>query len=197
MRICIKNPSHRRLGAARCETPGCGGRVLDLDVTREPEPDPTKRVSRPVKTTETLAAAAVIGPQEAPRQPVAPGPERRVVIRHQSGSKANQTEQFPVAATGELTMGRDPTCNIVFDDHRDDVVSRRHAVIRISHGDRLGFVIADLGSSNGTLINGGRISSVTELMPGDTVQLGVSGPVFVFDVHPRPPHLMTRTRVIP
>lgn len=93
-------------------------------------------------------------------------------------------------------MGRDPTCAIVFDPKRDDAVSRRHAVIRITNGDRPGFVIADLGSSNGTLVNGTRIGSEIELLPGDTVQLGASGPSFVFDVQPRPPHLVARTRVI-
>lgn len=120
----------------------------------------------------------------------------RLVIQHQSGSKANQVEQFPLETTNELTLGRDPTCAIVFDAQRDDAVSRRHAIIRVTGGDRPGFVIADLGSSNGTLVNGTRITAETELLPGDTVQLGRSGPTFVFEVQPRPPHLVARTRVI-
>ena len=120
----------------------------------------------------------------------------RIVIQHQSGSKANQIEQFPLELTGELTIGRDPSSSIVFEAQRDDAVSRRHAIIRITNGERPRFAIMDLGSSNGTLVNGSRINTETELIPGDTVQFGVAGPSFAFDVQPRPPHLVARTRVV-
>jgi serine protease Do len=119
----------------------------------------------------------------------------RLIIQHQIGSKANQIEQFPLDTINEMTIGRDPASTIVFDAQRDDAVSRRHAVIRVTHGDRPSFAIADLGSANGTLVNGSRINSETELLPGDTVQFGLAGPSFVFDVQPRPPHLVARTRV--
>jgi serine protease Do len=54
----------------------------------------------------------------------------RIVIRHVSGSKANQIEQIPFINLTEITIGRDPSSNIAFDSPRDDIVSRRHAVIR-------------------------------------------------------------------
>lgn len=113
-----------------------------------------------------------------------------------SGSKANQIEQFQLDSINELTIGRDPGCSIAFDAQRDDAVSRRHATIRITKGDRPSFVIADLGSSNGTIVNGTRINSESELLPGDTVQLGLTGPSFTFDVQPRPQHLVARTRIV-
>ncbi len=120
----------------------------------------------------------------------------RIVIHHLSGSKANQIEQFPLDSFEELTLGRDPNVAVTFDSQRDDLVSRRHAAIRIVKTPELSFKIADLQSSNGTLVNGSKISGESELLPGDTIELGAGGPKMTFDVEPRPSHLMARTRVI-
>src|SRR5271155_4810405 len=96
----------------------------------------------------------------------------RIVVQHVSGSKANQSENFPLDEYAELVIGRDPICNIVFDAEREHYVSRRQAVIRITGGDHPSFKIVDLGSTNSTLLNGAKISSEAELLPGDTVELG-------------------------
>ena len=64
-----------------------------------------------------------------------------------------------------LTLGRLPECTITFDDTN---VSREHAEIR-PDGD--GFVIADLGSTNGTTVNGVAVSQ-RRLDDGDVVALG-------------------------
>ena len=150
---------------------------------------------RPVPK-ESVAAAEIMAEYSPPAATEAsPRTWTRVVIQHQSGSRATQIEHFALDGVDELTMGRDPSCTIMFDSKRDDTVSRRHAVIRITNGDRLGFLIADLGSSNGTLVNGKRINSATELLPGDTVQMGTKGPSFLFDAQPRPAHLIGRTRI--
>jgi serine protease Do len=119
----------------------------------------------------------------------------RIEIRHVAGSKANQIEQFQLDNLTELTIGRDPRSTIAFDPTRDDRVSRNHAVIRILKGDQLAFRIADLGSSNGTKINGSKIERETELLPEDRIEVGSGGPVIVFDVQPRPSHLVARTRI--
>ena len=121
----------------------------------------------------------------------------RIIIQHVSASKANQIEQFPLEGYAELTIGRDPSCNINFDAQRDEYVSRRHAAIRIQAGEQPSFRIADLGSRNGTIVNGEKIEAETELVPGDTIELGVGGPKFTFDLQPRPANLMARTRVMP
>ena len=52
----------------------------------------------------------------------------------------------------ESVVGRDPECGVVVDDDR---VSRRHAVF--TFGDS-GWTVTDLGSKNGTLVNGARIA---------------------------------------
>jgi len=54
---------------------------------------------------------------------------------------------------------------------RDAELSRRHALVRRS-GSQL--TIVDLGSTNGTRVNGRPISQPTELYPGDRVELGAS-----------------------
>ena len=69
------------------------------------------------------------------------------------------------AAGGRLLLGRSPGCQLVFDD---DTVSRRHAELRFCEGR---WMLRDLGSSNGTWVNGRRIMEA-EVAPGDEVQLG-------------------------
>jgi S1-C subfamily serine protease len=119
----------------------------------------------------------------------------RIIIRHLSGSKTNQIEQFDLDGLQEITIGRDPTSKVSYDLQRDDEVSRKHAVIRVKH-DKTDtyFRLADQNSSNGTLLNGERIGGEVELLPDDIVELGANGPKFVFDLQPRPANLPARTR---
>ncbi|MFO1104177.1 MAG: trypsin-like peptidase domain-containing protein [Methylocystis sp.] len=124
-------------------------------------------------------------------------PIERIVIRHLSGSKANQIEQLPIGDAREFTIGRDPASKIAFDPVGDSVVSRKHALIRIEgEGDKLAFKLSDAGSSNGTFLNGERVTGEVELLPEDTIELGAKGPKFTFDVQPRPASFAARTQVI-
>src|SRR5579864_2011503 len=121
----------------------------------------------------------------------------RIVIRHLSGSKVNQIDQFDLAGLQEITLGRDPKSTIAFDLQRDDEVSRKHAVIRIhNEKDQYYFRLADLNSSNGTMLNGEQVGGECELLPEDTVELGTGGPKFTFDMQPRPSYLPARTRAM-
>ena len=72
---------------------------------------------------------------------------------------------FPVHQ-GDSLLGRSPECLIVLPSER---VSREHAVVRRIH---CGLEIEDLGSRNGTWVNGSRIRRATVLQQGDEVQLG-------------------------
>jgi pSer/pThr/pTyr-binding forkhead associated (FHA) protein len=66
---------------------------------------------------------------------------------------------------GELVIGReDATVTI-----EDSELSRRHAVVRPVDG---GFEIEDLGSLNGTYVNGERIAGPRRLSGGDSIKLG-------------------------
>jgi pSer/pThr/pTyr-binding forkhead associated (FHA) protein len=67
---------------------------------------------------------------------------------------------------GSLTLGRAKECQISIADTR---LSRRHTEVR-SEGRRV--VITDLGSVNGTFVNGVRIQQPQELQHGDRVRVG-------------------------
>jgi pSer/pThr/pTyr-binding forkhead associated (FHA) protein len=122
--------------------------------------------------------------------------EARIVVRYLSGSKANRVEQFPLAASPQLTIGRAPSSKIQFDAMNDTAVSRRHAVITVTPSDPPSFKLSDLGSANGTLRNGRAISRESELLPGDEIGLGAGGPKFIFDMDPRPSPFVDNTRFL-
>lgn len=67
---------------------------------------------------------------------------------------------------GTLLIGRSADCQIILDD---DYVSTRHA--RVVAGDE-GFYAEDLGSTNGTYVNGQRITAPTTITLADSVRIG-------------------------
>jgi pSer/pThr/pTyr-binding forkhead associated (FHA) protein/S1-C subfamily serine protease len=119
----------------------------------------------------------------------------RIVLRHLSGSKASQVEEFPLAHFRELIFGRDPSASVKYDPNRDDLVGRQHAKIIQDPADPNHFVLTDLNSRNGTFVNRQRIGGSVRISPGDTIQFGAGGPEFQFDVEPRPQSDMRPTRM--
>jgi pSer/pThr/pTyr-binding forkhead associated (FHA) protein len=73
--------------------------------------------------------------------------------------------RFPLRI-GETLLGRSPYCSIVLEDTR---VSRQHAAIRVTAE---GLSIEDLGSRNGTRVNGEPLRGIRQLREGDVVLLG-------------------------
>jgi len=69
---------------------------------------------------------------------------------------------------GECLLGRRLDCHICIPDQR---ISRRHARIR-REGD--GYALEDLGSCNGSFVNGRRIQGSARLRHGDEVEIGAS-----------------------
>jgi hypothetical protein len=67
---------------------------------------------------------------------------------------------------GGATIGRSRDCDVVINDAG---VSRRHAEVRSSEQ---GWTIADLGSTNGVLLNGRQVHGIQPLQPGDRLGLG-------------------------
>ena len=119
----------------------------------------------------------------------------RIVLRHLSGSKANQVEEFPLAHFRELVIGRDPSATVKYDPDRDDLVGRQHAKITQDTSDPTQFLVTDLNSRNGTFVNKQRIVGTARIVPGDSVQFGAGGPEFLFDLEPRPQQYMKTTRI--
>lgn len=69
--------------------------------------------------------------------------------------------------TAEVVVGRDPDCDLMLDDPR---VSRRHLRLVPDGTDRLR--VLDLGSSNGTRINGKDVTGEVTASAGDRIELG-------------------------
>ncbi len=77
--------------------------------------------------------------------------------------------------TFSLTVGRDPVSDVVLNDPE---VSRQHA--RFTRLDSGGYQVQDLGSTNGTFVNGQRLEAEpADLQPGYTVSMG-SGVTLVY-----------------
>jgi pSer/pThr/pTyr-binding forkhead associated (FHA) protein len=73
-----------------------------------------------------------------------------------------------VDLTGPVTIGRGRDADLVL---ADELVSRRHAMVTPAGP---GAVVEDLGSRNGTFVNGQDIHGPAHLEPGDQLQLGVT-----------------------
>ena len=79
-----------------------------------------------------------------------------------------------VVGTAGVTIGRSRGCDIVIDDPN---VSRKHAEVRPRGGS---WVITDLGSTNGSIVNGRRIDRSEVIQAGDEIEIGTS--VIAFEV---------------
>jgi DNA-binding winged helix-turn-helix (wHTH) protein len=67
---------------------------------------------------------------------------------------------------GPNPVGRDPEATVWIDS---DTVSRRHALIHVAQATA---TLEDLGSKNGTAVNGRRIDAPTPLADGDELSIG-------------------------
>jgi DNA-binding winged helix-turn-helix (wHTH) protein len=95
-------------------------------------------------------------------------PGRRTSCRLVCGS------QRIVLDEGETVVGRDPDLEACFESSS---ISRRHARLVVNGGVA---TLEDLGSKNGTWVNGARVSGPVTLSNGDAVRLG--SVAFVFRV---------------
>lgn len=98
-----------------------------------------------------------------------------------SGARAGATEPLsgPVAS-----LGRHPTCHVRLDPDRDTEVANRHAVVQ--RKDAV-WVVRDLGSAQGTYLNGTRLEAEHPLNDGDVIRLGAAGPELQFLLSDRAP----------
>ncbi len=90
------------------------------------------------------------------------GPATRLVVDKPSTQKGTSFEIGP-----EVTVGRAAGCHIALPD--DTFVSQLHARVFERSGQ---VYVEDLGSTNGTYVNGHRVSAPTPMHRGDSLQVG-------------------------
>lgn len=131
----------------------------------------------------------------------------RVVIDHIAGSRRGQRQEF--SASTRIRFGRHPDCEVSFDPNRDIDASSRHAELRVvetphassAEPPSRSWVLVDLGSSNGTYVEGHRVTEtpVSSNVP-ISIEFGPGGPrirLFVGDdaaIESLPPVPVERTR---
>jgi pSer/pThr/pTyr-binding forkhead associated (FHA) protein len=106
----------------------------------------------------------VLAPAQSARAGGGAAPPARLVVARSPVLQAGESfETGPVP----LTIGRAGDNTVVL--ARDDFASARHARVEAQ---RDGLWIIDLGSTNGTLVNGDRIDGRRRLRDGDVVKVG-------------------------
>ena len=116
------------------------------------------RATRVMPVVKAPASGAALA-----KRPKPTGTAKGPTLRGLTGAVTGQA--FPL--TGTLVVGRVAGVDIRLDD---DSVSRRHAEVELAGQD---VVVRDLGSANGTSINGAPIEGEALLQNGDIVQFGV------------------------
>jgi diguanylate cyclase (GGDEF)-like protein len=96
----------------------------------------------------------------------APTARNRGVLTVLSGPETGRV--VPVSAKG-VRLGRSEDCDLSFDDAS---LSRVHARVQRLMGAQ--FFLSDERSTNGTFVNGTRLTRATELGDGDRIQLGTA-----------------------
>ncbi|NJL87214.1 MAG: PrsW family intramembrane metalloprotease [Leptolyngbyaceae cyanobacterium SM1_1_3] len=99
-------------------------------------------------------------------------------------SPGGEGYQHMLSGSQPIIVGRDPSCHIVLGSAEYQGVSRQHLEISPSLSPTAGAVvwqIRDLGSSNGTYLNGQKIQEVRILQTQDQIRLGLRGPTFAFE----------------
>jgi serine/threonine protein kinase len=95
-------------------------------------------------------------------------PETEIIVTHNDEVVLRKT-----VPPGAYVIGREQECDVPL---QVDLVSRRHARLTVNYDYAL---IEDLGSSNGTLVNGEPITESTRLWPNQKIQIGEA----ILEVH--------------
>jgi hypothetical protein len=130
---------------------------------------------------DDLESAPYVPPAPAPTPPPpprarpAPPPDTMVISRHEAGARDLVREEWALTWPGgrfaierrAIVLGRSRDCDVVLADTN---VSRRHAEL-VRHGG--GFVLRDLDSTNGSMVNGRRVREAP-VTAGDVLTLGTT-----------------------
>jgi hypothetical protein len=127
-----------------------------------PEPDADEQPS-PAPVAAESGRTMVYSTANRVAEPL----EERARARAHTAVLLHDGKRLVVGPAG-VTIGRSRSCDVVLADSN---VSRQHAEVRPRGGS---WVLNDLGSTNGSSINGRRIEGTEVLKPGDEIELGTS-----------------------
>lgn len=130
--------------------------------SREPTAAQARAVKAPARSTRVVPAISAPKSSALAKRP---GPQRAAEPQLRGLTGAITGQNFPLSGT--MIVGRVADVDIQVDD---DSVSRRHAEL-VVEGRQV--TVRDLGSANGTTVNGAPIGEDTLLSPGDILQFGV------------------------
>jgi hypothetical protein len=127
------------------------------------QPAPPPAAPPPAPEPEPGGRTMVYSTSERVAEPLreAAASEQRTALLLMDGKR------FVIGADG-VTLGRSRHCDVTVDDPN---VSRTHAEIRARGGS---WVVTDLGSTNGSRLNGRSLDQPTVLKPGDEIELGTT-----------------------
>ncbi len=168
----------QRISAVHEVKPGdriqLGGTVMEARGVAAPPPP--ARAPTPPPAAPTPPPAAAPSPPPAAQAAPAPAafPEIQVTQVKQIPTLpmlvflAGQLKGNRLPVGAQLVLGREPgAADVILD--QDSGISRRHAAFSPAGG---GLTVQDMGSTNGTLVNGQRLTGTAALQNGDRVQIG-------------------------
>ena len=122
-----------------------------------------RRKRRSAAMSQAPAPAAPSAPPVPQEQPVM---EEGIFLRLEvlEGQLTSGRTEFSL--TDQLIVGRDALCDIAFDSQ---TISRRHARVFTANG---AVYLEDLGSQNGTAVNGAALHAANILRSGDEIAVG-------------------------
>lgn len=101
---------------------------------------------------------------------------RFYILEHKVSSKYHKAGESQRIIVDEIEIGRDPRCQVRFDE-QFSTVSRRHAAI-VRDGDN--WKLVQLSKTNSTYLNGHKVENEWYLQNGDEIQLSTNGPKLGF-----------------
>ena len=163
---------------------GIATRVVERE---EPAPRP---MAAPLPAAPVEAAAPVVAPPPPPPPPVPEAPAATMIYRPETPLEELEEDAAPPPVQREtvtltvdgrvlpvtssrVVVGRSRECDVRVDDGN---VSRRHC--EVVQESPTTWVVADLGSTNGTEVNGRKVSRRTRLDDGDRITVGGTELVF-------------------
>ncbi|MCU1282661.1 MAG: diguanylate cyclase [bacterium] len=120
----------------------------------------------PPRRRRTLAPETVKLNVEEVRESIARAQRKQAALVVLQGSESEIGTH--VMLDKPVTIGRDPKIELTL---QDEGISRRHCRISFEK-EKSAFFIEDLGSTNGTLLNGKRLQAAKKLEAGDRIYLG-------------------------